>query len=356
MLKVFIFQMRNRPPIFTIMLILGCMISTIPQFFLPNIYSDISGQVPSLTHFYLTPLSSFTHSPGMLINHFIGNMMVFLFIGSITEIVIGSSRYAFISLLTFTSTTFINFLHSEGGIAGHGASGICWGYQIFFIFILIILYEIRGKSIFKDVFIILLLLLITFTIVGIPTLEVLVQNNGFFQNFGQVLHLISMIVVVPFIFLWRKDIEFNVQQILERKPLHPQRNLKSLPPILLILLLLINIYGTIKVITITNAHPDNVIDYIEPSIGSDITQIPGQIMIKFNTPVKKNSERLINTSINYETKEPPSFSSSWIDDTTMAITFSRKFQHKETLKLEYLVTMVTKEKIEFDELISIEYK
>ncbi len=57
--------------------------------------------------------------------------------------------------------------------------------------------NIRKKA-FSDIYIIFLVLLLTFDIVGIPIFEVVILKRRFFENFGQVLHLISMFVVVPF--------------------------------------------------------------------------------------------------------------------------------------------------------------
>ncbi|MEK4061476.1 MULTISPECIES: hypothetical protein [Paenibacillus] len=39
--------MSNRKPFFTLLLILSCLISTGPQFILPDLYNTITGQVPS---------------------------------------------------------------------------------------------------------------------------------------------------------------------------------------------------------------------------------------------------------------------------------------------------------------------
>lgn len=356
MLKLLLVQLKQHKPILTLLLVLACLISTVPQFFLPDLYDTISGQIPAIDHFYLIPLSSFTHTPEILINHFFGNLLVFLLFGSITELLIGSSRFAFISVLTFTSTTLVNFWHSTDGVAGHGASGIGWGYFVFFGFFAIILYEIKGKLIFKDIFLLLLFVVMIFCIGGIPLLEVLVLGQTFFQNFGQVLHLISMLVVVPFVLFWRKRIEHRVVEILEGVEIRQKSGLKTFPSLLLIGLLLINVYGTVVTVRFTTKYSAPLISRIDPPEGTSITEIPERITIHFTYPVLIHSEELITTSINYETKEPPSLKAQWIDEKTMEVVFSRKFQEKETLLLDYLLTINTKEGIPFKDVIRLDYK
>ena len=356
MLHLFLVQLKKRKPIISILLTLGCLLSTIPQFFLPGLYDTATGQIPELKHFYLFTLSSFTHSPEILVNHLIGNIFVLLVFGGITESIIGSSRFALISLLTFSSTSLVNIWHSTDGIAGHGASGIGWGYLVFFGFTLIIIFEIKGSAVFKDFFTITLFVLMNFFIWGIPLLEVFVLGDTFFQNFGQVLHLMSMLTVVPFILLWRKDIEYQVKQMLEGNENHQQNNILSVPSFLLVLILLINLYSTVKTIQFVNKYSDPPINYINPPAGTSITKIPKRIMINFKYPVLIHSERLINTSINYETHEPPTFKTVWTDNHTMEIELSRNFQEKETLMLDYLITINPGDGDPFESTVHIEYK
>ncbi len=180
MIRLMAFQLKKKVPIISLLLIFSCLLSTIPQFFLPYLYSDITCQAATFKSFYMFTLSSFTHTPSMLITHFVGNLLVFACFGILTEIIIGSKRFAFISVLTFFSTTIINYLNTTGKYVGHGASGIAWGYHIFFIFILIILYEYKKKALFRDIYIIFLVLLLTFDIVGIPIFEVVILKRRFF--------------------------------------------------------------------------------------------------------------------------------------------------------------------------------
>ncbi len=354
MLKCLFIQMKRKPPIVTMALIFSCLISTIPQFFLPEMYNVISGKYPDLRHFYLFTLPSFTHSPRMLITHLTGNLLVFLLFGSMIEIIIGSARFVFIALLALLSTIGIDYLHAGGG---HGASGICWGFHVFYIFIMIIMYEEKGKSIFKDIFVVLLLLLAVFNLFGIPIFEVVVLKQRFFSNFGQTLHLVSMVIVVPWILLWRKDIERNTLKFLDGELIEVKRKIISPAIIVIFMLMIMNIYGTIKLATLSLKYSEYITYNITPAQGTDIKQIPQSIIISFNTPMKVNSEKLIRKSINYDEKEGlPEFNTKWIDDKTLEIRFSRAFIGTESLELKYVVEAEVEEGIFITESVELKYE
>jgi hypothetical protein len=142
-------------------------------------------------------------------------------------------------------------IHSDDNIAGHCASGICWGLNIFFIFILIVMYENKGKKIFRDIFLLLSMVLFIFSVIVIPIVEVVYLKYKFFQNFGQILHLVSMIVVVPFIFIWRNQIEINVKLLLNGSMIEKERRKVSISMIVILLLQLINLYGVLKMVVFT---------------------------------------------------------------------------------------------------------
>jgi len=355
MLKCLLVQLKKYPPIVTMALIFSCLISTIPQLFLPELYNTLSGQYPNLNHFYFLALPAFTHSPGMLIIHLTGNLLVFLLFGSMIEIIIGSSRFAFISLLTFISTTGIDYLHANGG-SGHGASGIAWGYHVFFIFILIIMYEEKGKKVFKDIFVLLLLLLVVFDLFGIPIFEVVVSKQIFFDNFGQTLHLVSMVVVTPFVLLWRKDIEKNVVKLLAFERAEERRKSISPSVVLIFLLIIMNIYGTVKLATISLSYSEYITYSIVPAEGTDIKQIPRCITIKFDNPMKINSEELIGKSIWCETEEPLIYETKWVDDKTLEVRFPREFIDNESLKLQYIFEAEVDNGISIKKPIKLEYE
>lgn len=353
MTKSIIFQLKRRVPIVSILLMISCLISTLPQFFLNNHYSDITGQVAHLSSFYLFTLSSFTHSPDILTIHLVGNLLVFLVFGVISEIIIGSRRFALISMVTFLSTTIVGYLHTTDYYVGHGASGIAWGYHIFYIFILIVLFEHQGKKLFKDPYIIASILLLIFDVIGIPVMEVMVLKRGFFDNFGQVLHLVSMIVVVPFIFKWRVDIETSAKLLVSNEQIIKPTKYKSIAIIFMILLVILNVFGTYKVINLTQGD-SNLSYVIEPESKSAIENIPQKIIVKFDREIKDAVRTL--TSITYD-EEIGKVEVSEIrkDAITMEIEVSRRFQSDEKIKLNYEIIYEIEDGISMTDELVLEY-
>ena len=318
-------------------MIISCLISTLPQFFLSHVYSDITGQLATTKSFYLFTLSAFTHSPDMLVKHLIGNVLVFIVFGTVVEIIIGSKRFALISMMTFLSTTFISYLHTIGNYSGHGASGIAWGYHIFFIYFLIIIFRHKGKEIFKDGYIILALLLLVFDIFGIPILEVVALNKGFFENFGQVLHLISMATVIPFIFLWRSDIESNIKKLTSKEEIVNPVNNKNFAITAIIILVLLNGFGTYKAINLTVASDYDLSYSIVPELGTSISNIPKIITVKFNEKIQDSIRT--TTSISYdENLGKIQLKEEWQNPKTLLIEFNREFIDEEEIKLVYLIS------------------
>lgn len=355
MIKLVALQIKKRVPIISILLIISCILSTVPQFFLPDMYSDITSQTAGIKSYYLFTLNAFTHSPNNLINHFIGNLLVFVCFGILTEIIIGSKRFAFITVLTFFSTIIVNYIHTTSKYLGHGASGIAWGYHMFFIFILVILYEQKKNKFFKDIYVILLILLMIFDIVGIPIFEVIVLKRRFFENFGLVLHLVSMFVVVPFIFVWRNDIENNVTQFISQKEMNVPNSFKSISIGIIVILIMLNAFGTFKVATMAQNYSDVIAYKVLPENGSDITAIPEKIVINFDSKIKR--AKRTSHSINYnENTEIPEITDKWVDSKTLEITFNRKFKENETIALVYDITGELEDNIVYTRKLKLNYR
>ncbi len=238
-------QMKKRFPIISILLVISCLISSIPQLILPPLYNFATGQFPSLTSIYLITLPVFTHAPHIFINHLAGNLLVIILFGGLVEIILGSSRFALLTLFTFISTTSLSYFHSlnSGGYT-HGASGICFGYIMFFIFFIVIAIENNKMSRNTLLKVIIPILLATFSIVGLPIYEVTILKMGFFENFGQTVHLMSYAMTVPFLILWRKDFEKNSLLILDNRKIEKTNSYKSISIVLLFIILFMNFIAT----------------------------------------------------------------------------------------------------------------
>jgi len=348
---------KKRFPVISLLLSVSCLISTLPQFFLPAAYSALTGQFPAVGHLYLLTLPSFTHSPDFLLMHLLGNVLVILVFGSLSEIVLGRNRFAFLSLLTFFSSTLLACLRmndTTGTI--HGASGICFGYHSLFLFILVILVEKKRWDILRKPLSILLLSFAVFNVFGIPIVEVVVYNAGFFRNFGQTLHLLSYLVVLVSILIWRKEIEETVVRILYREEIQDNSRKKNrIPQALILIILLLNLIGT--VILVRESMRDDFTYSLIPAAGTPIDRIGSEVLVYFSHPVKADSEHVIRKSISYNNdKEIPEVTLVWLGDNTMKLRFSRQFTKTESLLLIYTIQRYTYRGYELEEEIRIQFK
>lgn len=353
MFKLLIEEIKKNTPIITVLLFVSSCISTIPQFVLPDIYSRITGTKASLDSFFIYTLSSFTHSPEMLVKHFVVNMMVLLLFGSLTEILIGTKKFALLSILTFLSTSLTNYFHDDSIYAGHGASGIIWAYHVFFVFVVIIIVEKIGKKAFKDSYIFIGTLISIFTLIFLPFLEVFIFNQYFFQNFGQTLHLISLCVAVPFVLIERKSIEDKAGKLIQRKNIERKVSLKNIPVVIIILILGMNLYGTVRVAGISLNLNDLKYE-MGPDLGTPSENVGDKVIISFDEQIKK--AELTNWSISYDDKYgEPKVSEELLNENKLVVSFDRELVKDDDIYLEYNITRFF-DGIEIPEKFILEYK
>lgn len=323
---------KRKSPVITILFVMSCLITTIPQFFLSDIYNIITGSAYLQNFIYFT-LPNFSHTPDTLIPHLIGNLIVFLFLGSVVEILIGSSRFALISTVTLFTTVLFHYFRAAN--ATHGASGICWGYHIFVFFILILYWEKKRLSVFKDIFIYIFIFIFIFDFLVIPALEVFVMKLKFAENFGQYIHLASNIVLIPFLFLWRKEIEFSFNAILTKKEIVIKK-FKFFPIIVAGLVLMLNLTVTvIAIITTVKYKPPSY--SINPPSGTGIDKIRNKIIINFDKDMELNSEKETGHSIHYTSSEIPEYKVYWKNNKSLEIHFSRSFKKGEYVILDFTI-------------------
>jgi len=175
-----------------------------------------------------------------------GNLLVILFFGGLMEILIGTARFSLMTLATFTTTTLVSLLHYAGSGSIHGASGICFGYHMFFLFFFIILMEEDRKRLLRSGTMLVLSGLFLFDLFGIPTVEVKVMGQRFFDNFGQTIHLVSYCTVLPFLLVWRRDLEEAVHALLRGEQADTRHTGGPVPFLMLAMLLVLNLGATIS--------------------------------------------------------------------------------------------------------------
>ncbi len=234
-------------PVVTILLALSCLITSIPQLFMGDTYNQLTGSPLSMNLYWAFTLPAFSHAPQMLLTHTAGNLAILLLFGIITEQIIGSNSFAFLSLITLIGTSLLDMLH--GISITHGASGIFWGYHLTSFFIIIVIYEQIKRRLFKEIFFWIGLCLLIFDLIGIPVMEVVLQKRTFFENFGQTIHLFSICLTIPYVIIKRAAIQAHTITFISGNTITYTK--KKAPFFLLLLILLLNLVSTIYAILIS---------------------------------------------------------------------------------------------------------
>jgi membrane associated rhomboid family serine protease len=221
LLKALIRRLRGKVPAVTLMLAASCLLTTLPQLFAGEAYDAFTGAPAAFGAWWCWTLPWFSHSPEFLVQHLCGNLAVLLSMGLFIEAVLGSRRFALVSLTTLLGTSLLNILRNGG--VGHGASGIFWGYHAFALLFLIAYVELRGRRALRDALSATWIVLFAFDFAGISALEVLVMKRGFFDNFGQTSHLASVVLALPFALAWRRPAEEGLKDLIAGKPPRPPR-------------------------------------------------------------------------------------------------------------------------------------
>jgi len=350
--------LKQRFPILSLLLAVSCLIATLPQFILPAAYSKLAGHFPSVNYLYLATLPAFTHAaaPDFRLVHLLGNTLIILCFGSLAEIVLGRNRFALISLLTFFTSTFVVYLHYYGTTEEyHGASGICFGYLSLFLLLLIILIEQQRWDILQHPIAVFLIAFSAFCVFGIPVVEVVVQKAGFFENFGQTIHLLSYVLVFVPILIWRKEIEETILRIITEGVPRENVRKKWIPQVLLLLVLALNLSNTVVVVHEVTTNPFTYL--AEPAASTPIASMGTEVLVSFSHPVEERSERLIRRSITYQDdRESPEVNVEWVDGKHMRLRFSRPFSKGENLLLIYSVRRSTYQGSRIEEETTIQYK
>lgn len=340
-------QIKERFPFVTLQLILSCLITTIPQFFLSPVYGEFTGIFPDIRSIYLVTLSVFAHSPEHLFTHVLFNCLTILLFGGLVEIILGSSRFSIITLITLISSTVVSYFHSTANSSTHGVSGVCFGYIVFFIFFIIVLYEKRKSSVFKNPVIVILVLYALFLVFIIPILEVVVQKRRLFDNFGQTIHLISYSSVIPLLLVWRRDFEENSMLLITKELTKGKLKQKKFSIILLISVLVLNGFSTSYIISKINRLQQETFQYsVEQESETDL-------LIKSSVDMLIGSEFQTTKSITHNTIEPPTIEFNWIDNKTIRLKLSRPLEDGESVKLVYKVKCDIFDGIYIERLIEI---
>jgi len=252
MLRKLLHQIKVHPPGLTLLFVASMMLTTLPQFFLPGEYNTITGTLPSWDTLYYLTLPVFSHSPSILFAHLLVNTLVFLLFGSLSEILLGPRRFALVTLTTWITSQLLCYLKGIHFI--HGISGVGWGYHLFGLFFLVLFHEKNSKAFAASPLTYVLSGLILVNFLGIPAYETLIQGWPFLENFGQYIHLASVVVCIPYVLLWRQAIEEHYDKLVNDIPItYPA--MSHIPVLLVYLILGLNAIGTLIAIVQTLQGP-----------------------------------------------------------------------------------------------------
>lgn len=120
----------------TYILLLICLIISVPSAFIPNYYSIFSGELPH-QYWWQKMTMAFQHGavgqPLAILGHLALNMTLLLTCGRMTEQLLGGRRF-----LVLTIGALVGFILTQwiSGIWINGSSGIIWAYSPFLLSII----------------------------------------------------------------------------------------------------------------------------------------------------------------------------------------------------------------------------
>mgnify|MGYP006295621143 CR=1 FL=1 len=345
MLSVPLFRAyRVYPPYLTLLLAAGVVITTTPQFFLSEVYDTITGTLFGLDAPHYLTLPLFSHSPRILVPHAVGNLLVLLLFGALSELVLGSRRFALLTL--FAAALSLGLSYARGLSEVHGVSGVGWAYHVPALLALFAVWEQRSSSrlFLRDPLVWLYGVFLLLDYLALPVLEVVVLGWGFFENFGQVQHLAATVLAVPFVFAWRRRIEASAAALNEEVgvdaavggPPGRRRSWSMLPEGLVILLVVVNLVGTVDAVvaTVQEEHAAGKVDYsLEPPPETAAGNVGDRVVVRFTSDVDPDRVNLRRRSIWYEGESPPQLDFSWSGARTLHVELSRPLREGEGLLL-----------------------
>lgn len=344
--------LRWQPPVVTLLLLASVLITTVPQFFLSGLYDRLTGTLLSLRvpHYLFLPI--FSHSPSILVPHVIGNVCVLLLFGGVSELLLGRRRFALLSLLTLSVTLVITYWRAVDTI--HGVSGVIWGYHVPVLLLLIVYGEKlgRGRRFRRDPFVLLSALFFLFDFIGLHLLEVWILSLQPFENFGQVIHLVSVVVALPCTLIWRKAIErdgtllaqgtFAGVTQAESPPPSPALSTGMLgrsPAVWLLgTILVINLFGTIDAVVVirqASVEAEELLSSFDPPAGVPIEDVGRTVTVRFAQEMLLQKPQLRLRSISYEQPPVPELRFEWQNSKTLQLHFSRAFRKDEAVRLVF---------------------
>ncbi len=198
-------------PYTTFCIILSCLIISLPILSSMKYYNKLAlwSENPRPWQ-YIT--YQFCHGEPGGVNfwpHLITNIAFFLLFGVALERLVGSGRFFVLSLAGFATNLIRKFIVTT--TVSSGASGICWGYLVFIIPILVWIYRRRRSNAFRDMSFVLAVILTAFGLFGLAIIMWFMDHSV--VNNTNIAHATSILTATPFMLAWRRDMFDELERI-----------------------------------------------------------------------------------------------------------------------------------------------
>ncbi|MEJ6951980.1 rhomboid family intramembrane serine protease [Natronospora cellulosivora (SeqCode)] len=328
---------RNKlgTPFITYILVLSCLLVTIPSYLNP-IWYDVFGGSQNPFYFWQNFTWHLQHGsphPSQLhtLLHLACNLLVALSCGVLAERVLGTKKFfllTFYTVLVAIMYRFINFY-------GNGASGIVWSYSAVSFYILVLLWQRDRKKLVKEP-------VFYFFVFVIFTIWIVITGFNLYLGWrnSNIIHLVSTLIGFIFTNIWRKDIANAVKKISEEensKKVHNVWDKRIIALSLIIPLFIIGVYSfsSVGVLNIGILNNSPFISDISPLSGSisSINESDGKVMILFEEEMKQQIDR---TSINiYSSSGANRLKANllWLDNKSLEINFNRELVEGDKINI-----------------------
>jgi len=323
---------KNGFPYLSFILILSCLLVSIPTYFNNELYYVFGGSTePSYIWQYLSfnlehgsYISETTGYGLTLLVHLFSNLSIILLFGVITENTLGGKRFIVLSLSALVVHIISRFLtHSFGG---NGVSGIAYSYLSFFPYIVFLLFKKKRVKMIKSY---------SIYIISIIFFGICIFGIFFVGRFSGTYHLMAIITGGICTFFWRDYIIRRINYIfmdsdIDKKTPVSFKKVFFIIPLLIICILIFFFTGNLT------AHNSQMkILNIAPKPGSitNINQNNRMITIMFSEPVGQILNQRFS-SISDNNNYPRVQNETIIDDNEVVMKFSRDFLTDESIIIE----------------------
>lgn len=210
MISDLLFRKRLGVPYLSLILILSCLIVSIPTYFSPKLYFVFGGNSQPFYPWQNIISSQFEHGSffvetkiqqGLpLLVHLLGNLLVIALFGCISERILGTKKFFILILVAATMNIFVRFIIKS---YGNGISGIAWSFAPVILLTIIIFFINHAKKLLHDfmLYISIFLFLMMWIIISVGS-----------EWTTNLFHLIATIVGVLFTFIWKDEIVDRIQK------------------------------------------------------------------------------------------------------------------------------------------------